>query len=199
MWAKPLAHFVTYSDSNYQPYGWTKLITCKQTDFILYKISAPLMPSFAVAHVLLFTTGGFGTKCLLIHIISFNRKFNYTTKFFSELFPLGHWDVATVTPVSEHIPSYSSTQTSEWDAQQMHAADNLTKSTSQDFCLIFWHFFPIILKKIHFETWLPLSNFSQRFRSCWRRMYWQGRSDVQWISRLKCHFPLFSTPIYLNW
>lgn len=62
------------------------------------------MSSFAVASPSLCSW-----RMALVHIISLNRKFSYTTKLFSGLFPLGHWGEATVTPVSEHISSYYST------------------------------------------------------------------------------------------
>lgn len=132
---------MTYSGSNYQPYG-TNQAHYLQTDSI--KISAPLMPLFAVAcpspcnwRIL--------HQMALIHIISLNRKFNCTTKLFSELFPLGHWGEATVTPISEHIPSYFSTTAPKHQNEMPSRCTLLTKSANQGFCLIFGDFFSIIL------------------------------------------------------
>lgn len=66
------------------------------------------MPSFAVVHPSL-RNWSILHQMALVHFISLNRRFYYTTKLFSELFPVGHRGEAEVTPVSEHIPSCYST------------------------------------------------------------------------------------------
>lgn len=144
------------------------------------------MPSFAVACPSL-CNWRIWHQMALIHIISLSRKFNRTTELFSQLFPLGHWGEATSFWIHPQLLQPYSTQTSETETQQMYAADCHTKSAYQ----IFWDFFFNNLKEN------ALWNFASSFKiSVQVQNLLEDnvqKENVQWVSRLKCYFPLFPT------